>query len=937
MPVKKQHTKQEYISITGARANNLKNISLKIPRNKFVVITGVSGSGKSSLAFDTLYAEGQRRYAESLSSFARQFLGRMAKPDVDKIDGIPPAIAIQQKVSIKNPRSTVGTTTEIYDYLRILFAKIGRTYSPISGCEVKRHRVEDVLEDLESLPKGAKLYLLLPLEGGLVDTLLSLKQQGYSRLYYKGQVIKIEQVLQKSEDFERKELFVLLSRWINTKDTDVSEIRSYIESGFAEGNGKLYLACESEAAESSAADKSSAVQIREYSNRFEADGILFEEPNELMFSFNSPIGACPTCGGSGTTEGIDERLVIPNASLSVYEDAVAPWRGKLMSWYKEQFINEAYKFDFPIHRPYAALTQKQKDFLWNGKGSVIGINGFFEWVDKKKYKIQYKYMLSRYSGKAICRECGGSRLKREASYVKLCGKSIAELMSMCVTELIEFFKTLQLTDYERKVAERAMKEIVLRLECIDEVGLGYLTLNRKSATLSGGESQRINLVSSLGSNLVGSLYILDEPSVGLHSKDTQRLINVIKRLRDLGNTIVVVEHDAQIICSADYLIDIGPLAGSFGGEVVYEGEVSEPILKEYAKTKGSKNEKYKESLTLDYLSGLKSVDTRRRKREWSRSIILEGAMEHNLKEIDVQIPLNAFTVITGVSGSGKSSLVGDVLYPALCRHFQIMTKPPGAYKALKGDIKLLSGVEYIDQNPMGRSDRSNPVTYLKIYDDIRSLFSEQPYAKASGYTNSYFSFNKDLGRCPICLGEGYITVPMQFMADVKMLCTECGGKRFKQDILQVRYHGKDITDVLDMRVDEAIEFFASQKEHLAKKVVQGLGVLQRVGLGYVKLGQSTSTLSGGESQRLMLANFLSKEGMGAKSRLFIFDEPTTGLHFNDIKRLLDAMNALVDAGNTIVVVEHNTDVIRDADWCIELGPGSGADGGTIIYTGVPSF
>ena len=654
--------------------------------------------------------------------------------------------------------------------------------------------------------------------------------------------------------------------------------------------------------------------------------MVFEEPSEAMFSFNNPLGACPVCGGFGSMIGIDEKLVIPNASLSVYEDAIAPWRGKLMSWYKEQLVNNAYKFDFPIHRPYAQLTQKEKDLLWTGNRYFTGISDFFAWVESKKYKVQFRYMLSRYSGRTVCRSCGGTRLKKEVGYVKIGGKSIGELLDMDVTSLLSFFKGLSLTEYERKIGERALKEITQRLEYIEDVGLGYLTPSRHSNTLSGGESQRINLVSSLGSNLVGSLYILDEPSIGLHPRDTHRLIGVMKKLRDLGNTIVVVEHDRDIISAADHLIDIGPLAGEFGGKLVYEGSPQE------GKT-------FRGSLTLDYITGRRKVDSGRKVRRWSRKITIEGAMEHNLKDITVDFPLNAFTVVSGVSGSGKSSLVGDVLYPALCRHFQIVSaQAPGAFRKLSGDLNKISGVEYVDQNPMGRSARSNPVTYLKIYDDIRKLFSDQPYARLNGYTNSFFSFNIDGGRCPVCLGEGYITVPMQFMADVKMVCEECGGHRFKQDILEVRYHGKNICQVLDMSVDTAVEFFGAQKEAAAKKVVEGLNILQRVGLGYVKLGQSSSTLSGGESQRVMLAQFLSKD-MGASNRqgkFFIFDEPTTGLHFNDVKKLLDALNALVDAGNTIVVVEHNTDVIKAADWVIDLGPDSGNKGGEVVFTGTPS-
>lgn len=915
----------EYITITGARVNNLKNISVKIPRNALTVITGVSGSGKSSLAFDTLYAEGQRRFAESLSAFARQFLGRMTKPDVDDIDGIPPAIAIEQKVSTRNQRSTVGTTTEIYDYLRTLFAKIGKTYSPVSGVEVKRESLEDVVSYIGSLPESA-VYILVrqhfPDDKKIVERLLGMKQSGFSRMFAQGNVVRIDDVIKDIEKYSESPLYLLISRFIHDGGEDVSEIRSYIEDAFAEGNGHLSIASIDRG------DSEVPLVIRDFSNLFEADGIKFEVPDELMFSFNNPIGACPVCGGYGVIEGIDEKLVIPNASLSVYEDCVAPWRGKLMAWFKEQLISNADKFGFPIHRPYAALTQKEKNLLWRGNEYFEGINGFFKWVESKKYKIQFRYMLSRYSGKTTCQECGGSRLKKEVRYVKVGGKDITELLDMTIEELTQFFKSLKLAPYDKKIAKRPLEEIRQRLEYIRKVGLGYLTLSRRSNTLSGGESQRINLVSSLGSSLVGSLYILDEPSVGLHPRDTENLIDVIKKLRDLGNTIVIVEHDADIIRAADYLIDIGPLAGAFGGEVVYQGLPVHDPKADFANEGGS--------LTIDYLTGIKKVTPGHAPRGWAYSIKVEGAMEHNLKNITAEFPLKAFTVVTGVSGSGKSSLVGDVLYPALCRHFQMVAKSPGAYRGLSGDLSRLKGVEYVDQNPMGKSGRSNPVTYLKIYDDIRKLFSDQPYAKLNGYTNSFFSFNMDGGRCPVCLGDGYITVPMQFMADVKMVCEECGGKRFKADILEVKYHGKNISEVLDMSVDEAVEFFGQRKETAAQKVVAGLNILQRVGLGYVKLGQSCSTLSGGESQRIMLAQFLSKAGSAEDGgRFFIFDEPTTGLHFNDIKKLLEAFDALVDAGNTVVVVEHNVDVIKSADWIIDLGPDSGDKGGEIVFTGTP--
>lgn len=889
-----------------------------------------------------MYAEGQRRFAESLSAFARQFLGRMTKPDVDKIEGIPPAVAIEQRVNTRNPRSTVGTTTEIYDYLRTLYAKIGKTFSPISGAEVKRESVEDVTAYISKVAEGNAVYILTQLKWDVkkerMEKLLSLKQAGYSRLFVDREVVRIDEVIKEIEKFGSAAVYILISRFIHSaKDDDVSEVRSSIETAFAEGKGHLTIAVQLSEKENNVQETRDGksvgnikIKYREFSNIFEADGMKFEEPTELMFSFNNPIGACPVCGGYGNMVGIDERLVIPNASLSVYEGAIAPWRGKVMGWYLEQLVENASKFNFPIHRPYAQLTKEQKDLLWDGNEYFKGINDFFRWVESKKYKIQFRYMLSRYSGKTTCRACGGSRLKKEVTYVKVGGKTIVDLLDMSVTDLKRFFENLELTPYEQKICKRAISEIMQRLDYIINVGLGYLTLSRHSNTLSGGESQRINLVSSLGSSLVGSLYILDEPSIGLHPRDTQRLIDVIKKLRDLGNTIVIVEHDKDIIRAADELIDIGPLAGVNGGEVVYQGP---PPAKAVAAESGER------SLTLQYLSGEKQIPIRRYKRRWVYSINVEGAMEHNLKDINVRFPLKAFTVITGVSGSGKSSLVGDVLYPALCRHFEIVGPPPGAFRNLSGDLKKLEGVEYIDQNPLGKSARSNPVTYLKIYDDIRKIFSEQPYAKMNGYGHSHFSFNIDGGRCPVCLGDGFITIPMQFMADVRMVCEECGGKRFKPDILEVKYQGKNINDVLNLSVDQAIEFFGTQKESIAQRVAEKLKVLQNVGLGYIQLGQSSSTLSGGESQRVMLAKFLSKDSAsgapGASGKLFIFDEPTTGLHFNDIKKLLEAFDALVDAGNSVIVVEHNTDVIKAADWIIDLGPDSGDNGGEVVFTGTP--
>ena len=934
---------KEYIYIKGARANNLKGIDLRIPRGKLVVVSGLSGSGKSSLAFDTLFAEGQRRFAESLSSFARQFLGRMQKPAVDKIEGIPPAIAIEQKVNTRNPRSTVGTTTEIYDYLRLLYAKIGRTYSPVTGEEVKCHTANDVVEFIGNIkndgPDNITAYILSEIEwlgnGNKVEKLLSIKDAGYARLFSadKG-MVRVDNVLQDVEGFAGDRLYIMVDRYLSgggkLSDEDVTRLLDSVQIAFNEGKGRLVVALQ--------AGRGGSVQMQEFSNVFEADGMRFEKPTELMFSYNNPIGACPVCGGYGSMIGIDESLVVPNASLSVYEGAIACWRGEVMGKFLNEFIMCAHKFDFPIHKPYAELTKEQKKLLWCGNSHFTGITPFFKMVEEMRYKIQYKYLLARYSGKTVCRECEGSRLRKETNYVKIGGKTITELMDMSITSLNRFFKELELEPYDGAVAERAIKEICSRLSYIENVGLGYLTLSRHANTLSGGESQRINLVSSLGSSLVGSLYILDEPSIGLHQRDTGRLINVIKDLRDLGNTVLIVEHDEEIIRSADELIDIGPYAGINGGEVVYQGGVEEGIK---AALKGRKkgDTSSSGSLTIDYLSGIKKIDFHSRKRAWKHYVEICGAMEHNLKNISVKFPLGVMTAVTGVSGSGKSTLIGDTLYPALARHFQQFGLKPGAFKELKGDLDKIAGVEFVDQNPIGKSSRSNPVTYLKIYDDIRKLYSEQQFAKVNGFGHSHFSFNIDGGRCPQCLGEGFITIPMQFMADIKMVCEECGGKRFKPAVLEVKYQGKSINEVLDMSVEEAIAFFVGQKEALAKRIAQKLQILDDVGLGYVQLGQSSSSLSGGESQRVKLAQFLSKENGGkggvAGPTLFIFDEPTTGLHFHDIKKLLAAFNALVDKGHTIIVVEHNPDVIKAADWEIELGPDGGDAGGHICYEGVP--
>ena len=930
------------IVIKGARANNLKGIDVTIPRGKLVVITGVSGSGKSSLAFDTLFAEGQRRFAESLSSFARQFLGRMSKPAAESITGIPPAIAIEQKVTSKNPRSTVGTVTECYDYLRLLYAKIGRTYSPISGVEVKCESVKDVVEYLCSRITAKVLYLTadtgLNTPDARIERLLNLHQAGYSRVLAlpaaQGAsnllVARIDEILRQPEQWQQHSLYALIDRYLpqqqGTLSADLlSRMQDSAKSAFELGEGRLQVV----ESGSQSADSETPL-LREFSNRFEADGILFEEPSEQMFSYNSPVGACPRCGGFGSIEGIDEGLVIPNASLSIYEGAIACWRGEVMSHFKDELVMNAQRYNISIHKPYLLLSKEEKRLIWEGTEHFTGIAPFFKMVEKQRYKIQYKYMLSRYQGRTVCPECEGSRLKRETKYVKISGRDISQLMNMSISSLLEFLDSLHLEPYEMEVAGLALKELKQRLNCICQVGLGYLTLNRGIKGLSGGESQRIHLVSAIGSSLVGSLYILDEPSIGLHPRDTLQLIGVLKRLRDLGNTVVIVEHDLEIIRNADYLIDIGPLAGQHGGEVVFQGDIATALsTKEYGK-----------SLTLRYLQGverlnstpLPALHSAHPVRSWRNCIELKGCMEHNLKDIDVKIPLGVLTVITGVSGSGKSSLVSDILYPALSRRFSIVGDRAGGFRELGGDLKLLSGVEYVDQNPIGKSSRSNPVTYLKIYDDIRRLFSEQPYAKLNNYTPSSFSFNIDGGRCPQCLGDGYITIPMQFMADVTMVCEECGGKRFKSDLLEVRYQGKNISDVLDMSVSEAIEFFSHREEAIALRIARSLQILERVGLGYLKLGQSSSTLSGGESQRVKLAQFLSKEN-GTGGTLFIFDEPTTGLHLHDIKNLISSINALIERGNSVVVVEHNVEVMRSADWIIDMGPDGGDQGGRVVFAG----
>ena len=954
--------KQGNISIRNAKVNNLKNISLEIPRNKLVVITGVSGSGKSSLAFDTLFAEGQRRFAESLSSYARQFLGRMSKPDVEAIDGIPPAIAIEQKVNVKNPRSTVATTTEVYDYLRLIFARIGRTYSPVSGEEVRAHTVKDVLEALEDGAAHA-VYILADLHWDSredrVELMLGLKEEGYGRLFCPadGTIYQIEDVLKMDGRYPAG-LWLLIDRVKTSAGWDAElrmRLTSSVQSAFDKGNGDMALwEKPSEGAQGpepvatlgrvrgrgpskmggvGEADGSgpcaAADGLTRFCSRFEKDGLTFRKPDEYLFSFNSPLGACPVCGGLGKIVGISEDLVVPDRTKSIYDGAIACWRGDKMSWFKDLVIKNADKYGIPIFEPYAKLTEKQKKTLWETRSNypdestICGINEFFEWVESQRYKIQYKYMLSRYSGRTTCHACGGSRLRPEALYVKVAGNTIHDLLSMTVEDLLKWFRQAPLTEYEREVAGKAFEEVEYRLQCIEDVGLGYLTLSRTMNTLSGGESQRVNLVTALGSSLVGSLYILDEPSIGLHPRDTDRLIKVLRRLRDIGNTVVVVEHDPEIIKSADYLIDLGPKAGLHGGEVVFAGDPSTPLDR-----LGDR------SLTLQYLSGERTLPARE-KYPWHYSITVKGAMQNNLKDIDVQFPLGAFTVVSGVSGSGKSSLVGDILYPALNRRINETGDLPGTFRGLEGDLNRVTRVEYVDQNPIGKSSRSNAVTYLKIYDDIRKLLSEQQYARINGYTPSYFSFNQEGGRCPECQGDGFVKIGMQFMADVSMVCESCGGKRFKPDILEVRYQGLNVDDILNMSVEAAIEFFGAQKEDLAKGIAAKLQPLVDVGLGYIKLGQPSSTLSGGESQRIKLAYFLSLASGGREKILFLFDEPTTGLHFYDVEKLLKAFDVLIGKGHTVIVVEHNLDVIRAADWVIDLGPDAGDRGGEVVFAGTP--
>jgi excinuclease ABC subunit A len=904
---------EKYIYIKGARVHNLKNIDLKIPRNKFIVITGLSGSGKSSLAFDTLYAEGQRRYVESLSSYARQFLGRIDKPEVDFIKGIPPAIAIEQKVNTRNPRSTVGTSTEIYDYLKLLFARIGKTYSPVSNTLVKRHSITDVVKYILKQKEEIPVMIMAPMftkNRSLKEELEVLSQQGFSRIENNGKIHKIFDVIESPDLLEKeKAIYIVIDRIRVSSDEDTqNRIADSLQTAFYEGKGECFLAIEGKS------------DYPSFSNRFEADGILFEDPNVHTFSFNNPIGACPNCEGFGKVIGIDEDLVIPNKTLSIYDDAIVCWKGEKMQEWKNKLIYSAEKFNFPIHRPYFELSEEDKILLWTGNKHFKGLNAFFKYLEAKQYKIQYRVMLSRYRGKTICPECRGTRLKKEAGYVKIQGKNIQDLVLMPLDELTIFFHNLKLEATDEKIASRLLIDIKNRINFLSDVGLGYLTLNRLSSSLSGGESQRINLATSLGSSLVGSLYILDEPSIGLHSRDTELLIKVLRQLRDLGNTVIVVEHDEDIILAADELIDIGPYAGRLGGEVVFHGNLKQ--LKEAP-----------ESLTAQYISQKMMIPVPKFRKKWNNFIEIIGARENNLKGLNVKFPLNIMTVITGVSGSGKSSLVKTILYPALKKHYGGYSDKSGHFDSLQGDLHLIQNIEFVDQNPIGKSSRSNPVTYLKAYDEIRKLFADQQASKYSGFKPAHFSFNIDGGRCDECQGEGIIKVEMQFMADIYLQCESCKGKRFKDDILQIRYNGKNIHDVLEMTVNEATEFFAQDKGNTEKKIVQRLQPLVDVGLGYVKLGQSSSTLSGGESQRVKLASFLAKEK--AEPCLFVFDEPTTGLHFHDINKLMDAFNALLSRGHTILVIEHNMEIIKCADWLIDLGPEGGAKGGEIVFEGIP--
>lgn len=898
---------QKYITIKGANTHNLKKIDVKIPKKKMVVITGVSGSGKSSLAFDTLFAEGQRRYIESLSSYARQFLGKLQKPDVEKIEGISPAIAIEQKVNSKNPRSTVGTSTEIYDYLKLLFARVGKTISPVSKLEVKKQSVTDVVDFFKELASGTNVLILFKKhdETSLTDYLNKLLNQGYSRILIKDEIHRIENVLEEEKKIKNDNLYVVVDRVIASNEEDnLNRIADSTESAFFEGEGQCYIKVE---------DK-----LVPFSNRFEKDGIKFILPTEHLFSFNNPLGSCKSCDGYGSVLGIDEDKVIPNTSLSVHDGAVSCWKGEKLSLWKERFTLNCLDHDFPIHRVYSDLNEDEKSILWNGGKKLKGINAFFKQLEKENYKVQNRVLLSRYKGKSTCDQCQGSRLRKEALYVYVDGMNINDIVHLPIDKALEKLKSLTLNENDIQVAERILIEITNRLSFLNDVGLSYLSLNRLSSTLSGGESQRINLATSIGSSLVGSMYILDEPSIGLHARDTKRLIGVLESLRDVGNTVIIVEHDEEIMLAADEIIDIGVYAGTLGGEVVFQGKLNEIY-------------KSKESLTGQYLSGAKKIELPSKRKKWNNSIIIKGARENNLKNINVEFPLQCLTLVTGVSGSGKTSLIKQILFPAIQKNIQGYSSKIGIHDKIEGDLDLVESIEFIDQNPIGRSSRSNPVTYIKAYDDIRSMFSSQELAKARGYKSGRFSFNVDGGRCEVCEGEGQITIEMQFMADVYINCESCNGNRFKDETLEIKFHGKDISDILKMTIDEAILFFEEHKQH---KIVKKLYPLQQVGLGYVQLGQSSNTLSGGEAQRIKLAFFLSK-GTNTEKTLFIFDEPTTGLHFHDISKLLKSFQALINNGHTIVCIEHNTEVIKSADWIIDLGPEGGIRGGELMFCGTP--
>ena len=909
----------KFINIKGARVNNLKNIDLQLPLNKFIVVTGVSGSGKSSLAFDTLYAEGQRRYVESLSAYARQFLGRMSKPECDYIKGLPPAIAIEQKVNTRNPRSTVGTATEIYDYLRMLFARAGHTFSPISGQEVKKQGIEDIVKTVLSYPEGTRLAILIDIkipEGRTFSDQLSIyMKEGYSRLEKDGNFFEIAEILENKPEENTEGYCLLIDRLaVSSEKDEISRLTDSVETAYFEGHEECIIKFWIEG----------KTEEHLFSKKFIADGMEFREPSDLMFNFNNPYGACPSCEGFGKILGVSEELVIPNKTLSVYQDAVKCWNGEKMGEWKKAFIKVAAKAKFPIHEPYMNLTQEQKDYLWHGDGKDWeGIDGFFAWLDQRQDKMQFRVLKARFRGKTTCPTCHGSRLRKDVEYVKIGGKTITDLVKMPVSSLIEFFSSLSLNETDAKISERLLTEIRQRLSFLDEVGLGYLTLDRLSSTLSGGESQRINLATSLGSSLVGSLYILDEPSIGLHSRDTDRLVKVLRNLQQIGNTVIVVEHDEDIMLAADEIVDIGPDAGRLGGTVVFEGNVKKML------EGGESNGSY----TVDYLRGDRKIEYSSLRRPWKKYIEVIGAAENNLKNIDVKFPLGVMTVVSGVSGSGKSTLVREVLYKALIRAIGEAGDIPGAHRKLGGNIRDIKAIEFVDQNPIGTSSRSNPATYLKAYDEIRKLFAEQQLSKQMGFTPAFFSFNTDGGRCEECKGEGTITIPMQFMADIEIECDACHGRRFKQEVLDVEYRGKNIYDFLEMTVNQAIEFLSETNGSQEKKIIKRLRPLQEVGLGYIKLGQSSSTLSGGENQRVKLAYYLSLDK--TDHTLFIFDEPTTGLHFHDISTLLKSLNKLIDKGHSVIIIEHNMDVIKSADWIIDIGPEGGDEGGYIVAEGTP--